>query len=468
MLATDRIRALSSAEAGANSASRDRSSVDVGRAEEAGLVFAFRARCLAVLMVACAVVVLTPWPRDLYYLGFAVGFLLLGYVPFRFRRHRAAERIKLGFVVLDVALITAAVLNLPSGGAWIDWPIQTRLRSQNFLLLLLLLGEAALTYSPRRVLWMGASIATIWSAAFLALYARPESKRFGDIVSQDTDEGLLALFLDPAYVSLPQWLTQLVATVILTVLLATAVHRSRAHLRAQVRAEVLRASLARYVSPDVAEALSDPSSPGFGAPTTRRVAVLFADLVGFTGVSERLAPERTFALLRSFQERSSRVVFRHRGTLDKFLGDGLMATFGALQDEEDAAARAIACAFDLMTEMERWNAKRDGRRAERLSIAVGVHLGPVTVGNLGPENRLEFTVVGDVVNVASRLEEVTRELGCTLAVSDACVRAARGRIEPDLFEEQVELNLRGRSSPLSVHIAGRRAEMQGREQLTSW
>jgi adenylate cyclase len=213
--------------------------------------------------------------------------------------------------------------------------------------------------------------------------------------------------------------------VILTVLLATAVHRSRAHLRAQVRAEVLRASLARYVSPDVAEALSDPSSPGFGAPATRRVAVLFADLVGFTGVSERLTPERTFALLRSFQERSSRVVFRHRGTLDKFLGDGLMATFGALQDEEDAAARAIACAFDLKAEMERWNAKRDGRRAERLSIAIGVHLGPVTVGNLGPENRLEFTVVGDVVNVASRLEEVTRELGCTLAVSTrACERRA--------------------------------------------
>jgi adenylate cyclase len=89
-----------------------------------------------------------------------------------------------------------------------------------------------------------------------------------------------------------------------------------------------------------------------------------------------------------------------------------MATFGSLQEESDAAARAITCAFELLAEIERWNAKRGARQVERLSIVIGVHFGPVVVGNLGSENRLEFTVVGDVVNVASRLEEATRELGC--------------------------------------------------------
>ena len=82
----------------------------------------------------CAIPVLVSWPRNVYYLGFVAGFFLLGYVPFRLRRHPHAELIKLSFVVLDVALITAAVLNLPAGGFWIDWPIQTRTRSQNFLL----------------------------------------------------------------------------------------------------------------------------------------------------------------------------------------------------------------------------------------------------------------------------------------------------------------------------------------------
>ena len=119
------------------------------------------------------------------------------------------------------------------------------------------------------------------------------------------------------------------------------------HLLAQVQAEVLRSDLARYVSPDVADALVHQTSSDFGVPATRNVAVLFADIVGFTAHNERLSPDRTFALLRSFQERSSQVVFRHQGTLDKYLGDGFMATFGSLREEGDVAARAIACAFDL-------------------------------------------------------------------------------------------------------------------------
>jgi adenylate cyclase len=432
-----------------------RSSGSIHKAEQAGLVFAFRARCLAILVVTLSIFALVPWPRNAYYLGFAAGFFFLGYVPFRLRQHRHAEVIKLGFVVLDVALITAAVLNLPSGGLSLDWPIQTRLRNQNFLFLLLLLGEAALTYSPRRVLWTGASIAVVWSLGFHFLYELPDSKRYSDVAAQNLPDGdILNLFLDPTYVSLAQWLTQLIATGIMTALLAIAVRRSRTHLLAQLQAEVLRSDLARYVSPDVADALAQRTSSDLGAPATRDVAVLFADIVGFTAVNERLSPERTFALLRSFQERSSRVVFRHQGTLDKYLGDGLMATFGSLQVEGDAPARAIACAFELHAEIERWSAKRAARHAERLAVAIGVHFGPVVVGNLGSEQRLEFTVVGDVVNVASRLEEATRELGCMIAVSDACVRAAGPARQSEGFEKVVEVRLRGRASPLLVHVAG--------------
>ena len=132
-----------------------------------------------------------------------------------------------------------------------------------------------------------------------------------------------------------------------------------------------------------------------------------------------------------------------------------MATFGALRDEGDAAARAIACAFELHAEIERWNAKRGARQAVQLAVAIGVHSGPVVVGNLGSEQRLEFTVVGDVVNVASRLEEATRELGCMIAVSEACVQMAGGGTETsELFEKTVQIHLRGRASPLVVHVAG--------------
>jgi len=220
-----------------------RSSDDAGRlrhsvetAEEAGLVFAFRARCLAILVVAVSIVLVVPWARSPYYLTFMAGFFLSGYAPFRLRRHRHAELIKLTFVVLDVALITATVLNFPSGGVSINWPMQTRLTNQNFLFMLLLLGEAALTYSPRRVLWTGAWIVIIWSIAFLILYGLPDSKGVADIALQNTDNDLLTIFLSPTYVSLPQWVTQILATSFLTALLAIAVYRSRMHLLAQVQA----------------------------------------------------------------------------------------------------------------------------------------------------------------------------------------------------------------------------------------
>jgi adenylate cyclase len=216
---------------------------------------------------------------------------------------------------------------------------------------------------------------------------------------------------------------------------------------------VLRSDLARYVSPDVADALVHQTVSDFGEPATRNVAVLFADIVGFTALNERLSPERTFALLRSFQERSTRVVFRHQGSLDKYLGDGFMATFGSFRDEGGVADRALACAFELLAEIEHWNEKRAARKAQRLSISIGVHFGPVVVGNLGSEHRLEFTVVGDVVNVASRLEQATRELGCALVVSDECVRAALREGASYPFEQSVELKLRGRASPLLVHVA---------------
>ena len=170
---------------------------------------------------------------DAYYLTFVAGFFLAGYVPFRLRRHPRADLIKLGFALLDVVLIAAAVLDFPSGGVSIDWPLQARLRNQNFLFMLLLLGEAALTYSPRRVVWTGASIITVWSLTFLHLYRLPELVRYDQVTLQLTDTELLSLFLNPTYVSLPQWLTQIVATSILTALLATAVYRSRMHLIAR-------------------------------------------------------------------------------------------------------------------------------------------------------------------------------------------------------------------------------------------
>jgi adenylate cyclase len=108
----------------------------------------------------------------------------------------------------------------------------------------------------------------------------------------------------------------------------------------------------------------------------------------------------------------------------------------------------------LRREMERWNEKRRGRGASTISLSIGVHCGPVFVGNLGWERRIEFTAVGDVVNVASRLEQVTRELGCGIVISNDCFVAAKrlGWLPP--FDRVEDIPLRGRLANLRVHVAG--------------
>jgi len=427
----------------------------IRQAEIEGLQFAFYARLVAIIVVTAWLFAIVPWPRDLYYGAYALVFFIFGYIPYRLRHHPHGETIKLCFSVFDVALVTAAILIPPPMAVIADWPVQTRLRGQEFLYLLLLLAEAALTYSPRRVVSTGLSILVIWSIGVFAIYSLPDTLRFNDVITEEspTSVEVLSIIFQPTFVGLTAWYTQLVATALFTLLITLSVWRSRRTLVQQVAAEVVRADLARYVSPDVASALTERGETGFGDPATRSVAVMFADIVGFTKLTESLSPERTFTLLRSFQERSCAIVFKHGGTLDKYLGDGFMATFGSIDQFPDAAARALACAFDLQQEIERWGRKRSGRGAEPVRVSMGIHCGAVTVGNLGGRERLEFTVVGDVVNVASRLEEITREAGGSIVASDDCLRAAGHTEWKQRFQLSREVKLRGREQGILMHIA---------------
>src|SRR5687768_15557902 len=169
---------------GPSATSKNRLQANTRQAELEGLQFAFYARLTAIAVVSVWLFWIVPWPRDLYYGTYAFGFFLLGSIPYRLRHHRHGEAIKLGFIVLDVALVTAAILVPPPVSLGNDWPIQTRLRGQEFLYVLLLLGEAALTYSPRRVLWTGVSILVIWSIGVFTIYSQPDTLRFNDAAAE--------------------------------------------------------------------------------------------------------------------------------------------------------------------------------------------------------------------------------------------------------------------------------------------
>src|SRR4029077_70089 len=189
------------------------------------------------------------------------------------------------------------------------------------------------------------------------------------------------------------------------------------------------------------------------------VAVLFVDMIGFTRISARLPSGEVSGLLREFLCFFEEAVFAHGGTLDKYLGDGLMATFGTPRPGQRDATNALACAAEIAERIVVWNAHRQSAGLEPLRIGIGVHYGEVVLGDIGGERRMEFAVVGDTVNTASRIQDMTRTLGVAILASDAIVRAAHGEgLAPLLAEYRDfgEHELRGRSG--TIRLWGREAE----------
>jgi adenylate cyclase len=175
-------------------------------------------------------------------------------------------------------------------------------------------------------------------------------------------------------------------------------------------------------------------------------------------MAESVSPEELIEILRALHRRMERAVFDHGGTLDKYLGDGVMATFGTLNVGPDDAANALRCARAMLVETEEWNVRRRAGGFTEVRLAVGVHYGPVVMGDIGSARRLEFAVIGDTVNVASRLEEATREVGCRLIVSDDLMRAAQRSAPGDLAElragivPHAGLALRGREGTIDAWV----------------
>lgn len=220
----------------------------------------------------------------------------------------------------------------------------------------------------------------------------------------------------------------------------------QARLTARINEEIRRRErLQRYHSPAVVnrifEAAADVDSPFLAQE--REVSVLFADIVGFTALSEGLTPAQTAALLNGFFERMADVVFDNEGTLDKFIGDALMAVFGAPLEQPDHAARAVRTAQMMQQALAELNVASAG---PPLRIRIGIHSGLARVGDIGSMRRREYTVLGDVVNTASRLES-------SVAQPDQIIisNATRDRLGVDLPVLSLgQVTLRGRRAPIEV------------------
>ncbi len=225
--------------------------------------------------------------------------------------------------------------------------------------------------------------------------------------------------------------------------------------RQRQAAERARNNLARYFSPNVVELLAAQDEP-LGAVRRETIAVLFADIVGFTQMAETMAPEAVMAMLREFHARMTAQIFACGGTVDKYIGDAIVAVFGVPSTSSEDAANALACAGKMLDALENWNRDRDRAAEGRLAMGIGVNYGPAVVGDVGSEHSMSFTVIGDTVNTAERLQTLTRTLGTPLVVGDALVTAVKG-LSPDVasdlmqrLEDQGEQSLRGRAGAVRI------------------
>jgi adenylate cyclase len=203
--------------------------------------------------------------------------------------------------------------------------------------------------------------------------------------------------------------------------------------------ERLRAAFGSYVSPDVAERVMAEGELLEGEDV--EVTVMFVDICDFTAFAEHSTARETVAYLNDFFGLVVPIIERHRGHANKFIGDGLLAVFGAPERLSDHASRALAAAREIAAAVDR-------RYGDDLKVGIGLNSGPVSVGSVGGGGRLEFTVIGDPVNVAARVEHLTRETGDTILLTEATRCLLDGRVE---VEPRGEVPLKGKSEPVPVY-----------------
>ena len=177
------------------------------------------------------------------------------------------------------------------------------------------------------------------------------------------------------------------------------------------------------------------------------MTVLFSDIRGFTTVTERGQPEEIVHTLNEYFTRMVELVFQHQGTLDKFVGDMVMALFGAPLDDPDHADHAVETALDMIDELGQLNARWRRKAAPTLDIGIGINTGPMIAGNIGSDAIMSYTVIGDAVNLGSRLESLNKQYGTRIIISESHERQLKRQY---IFRPLGDVVVKGKTKPVAI------------------
>ncbi len=419
-----------------------------------GQRLAVLARWIALVIIGLYLPFLNPNWEVLYYEVMLLGFALNGWIQLRVARV-GVSRVELLLLFVDVALMTF-VLIVPNPFVDAVWPLAMQYQFNGFMYFFIFLAFATLAYSWRTLFAFGTWTSGLWIVSMLIIWFIPAE--YPELTA--AVKGALAghpqifEFLDPNEVDIPARLQEVIVLIIVTATLALGGWRTNQLLIKQAEAARERNNLSRHFPPNIVDRLADRDQP-LGVVRSQPVAVMFVDIVGFTQFASRHTPDEVVDTLREFHSRMEHAVFQHEGTLDKFLGDGLMATFGTPEPGPNDAHNALRCAQAMVSSIDEWNRKREKEGTEQIRLSLGVHYGDAVLGDVGSERRLEFAVLGDTVNVASHLESLSRPLGVQIVLSDDMVQRVRSESDEDDdaldgFRCGDTHTLKGREEPVQV------------------
>jgi len=304
----------------------------------------------------------------------------------------------------------------------------------------IVLALGALRYRPAVQLWFTMIMMAGFASVALALGFSPIPAGFAATSALgDADAVIRRLF------SLQPYLMRGVMLALVGLTTTFVMVRSRRLLMRAVNETVRRANLARFLPAEIAPSVDGGDLASWRRGRRQKATILFVDIRGSTALAERMDPAKLSVFISSFRRRVMRAAQAYRGVVDKFVGDGALVVFGVPEPQDDDPVRAIACARMLLALIDQWNIKR--RFDPPVRIGIGLHTGEVYCGLVGDEQRIEFTVLGDVVNVAAKIEQATKRFDTALLASDAVVTLAGQR---GAWMEVSQEPLGGRSEPVAI------------------
>ncbi|MCS7265554.1 MAG: adenylate/guanylate cyclase domain-containing protein [Armatimonadetes bacterium] len=250
------------------------------------------------------------------------------------------------------------------------------------------------------------------------------------------DKYMLVLPIAPFYTS------GAFAFILSTIYLQFTVERHARHIRQR---------FGRFMAPSILQTVIVASEKELSSPRRVKATVLFTDLKGFTTISEERPPEEVVSILNEHFEAITAIIYRHEGIVSKFIGDAIMALFGAPIYQPDHAARAVRCAVEMQWAMEDLRRKLKDQGLPELFMRIGIHTGEMVFGAIGSKRHSDLTVIGDTVNVASRLEGMNKEFGSSILISEMTYEEAKASGAKIVAEAVGEVSVRGRIRPLRVY-----------------